>query len=175
MEAPVLWTTEQHALIGAMGLSVYAHVDVQPWPAPVTVPAFENLTAGHASRATSSPAGPSDRTPAAVAYRQESVHTSAGPATVAPALPARRVPTTVPADIPASTAASSRGERGRLLAAMPDRLMLAVLRASGLNPNAPDTQARMATWPLATLRSDPAAKRALWVELRALRKQQRGR
>ena len=58
---------------------------------------------------------------------------------------------------------------------MPDRLMLALLRASRLDPNDPATQALMASWPLAQLRADPAAKRALWPQLRALRKQRQGR
>jgi len=47
------------------------------------------------------------------------------------------------------------------------------LRASGCNPAEPDTQALMASWNLDELRSSAAAKRALWPQLRALRK--RGR
>nr|CCP39369.1 hypothetical protein BN444_01088 [Xanthomonas translucens pv. translucens DSM 18974] len=54
---------------------------------------------------------------------------------------------------------------------LPDRLQIALLRASGCNPNDPATQALMATWPLAELRGNAAAKRALWPQLRALRKQ----
>ena len=38
------------------------------------------------------------------------------------------------------------------------------------NPNDPATQALMDSWPLDQLRQDPAAKRALWPQLRALRK-----
>ena len=53
--------------------------------------------------------------------------------------------------------------------------MLALLRASGLNPADPSTQERMAGWPLDTLRSDPSAKRALWQQLRRLRKQRQAR
>ena len=56
---------------------------------------------------------------------------------------------------------------------MPDRLQIALLRASGCNPAEPDTQALMASWNLDELRSSAAAKRALWPQLRALRK--RGR
>jgi hypothetical protein len=53
---------------------------------------------------------------------------------------------------------------------LPDRLQIALLRASGCNPNDPATQALMDSWPLDQLRQDPAAKRALWPQLRALRK-----
>ncbi|KLD78729.1 hypothetical protein Y886_08800 [Xanthomonas hyacinthi DSM 19077] len=54
---------------------------------------------------------------------------------------------------------------------LPDRLQIALLRACACNPNDPATQALMATWPLAELRGNAAAKRALWPQLRALRKQ----
>lgn len=53
--------------------------------------------------------------------------------------------------------------------------MLALLRASGQNPSDPATQALMASWPLDALRADPAAKRALWPQLRALRRQRNER
>ena len=55
-------------------------------------------------------------------------------------------------------------------APLPDRLGLALLRASGLDPADPDTQARVAQWPLEALRGDGRAKRAFWPQLRALRK-----
>ena len=51
-----------------------------------------------------------------------------------------------------------------------DRLQLALLRASGLDPSDPAAQAAMAQWPVERLRQDPAAKRAFWPQLRALRK-----
>ncbi|MEE7547555.1 alanine acetyltransferase, partial [Xanthomonas sp. Kuri4-1] len=53
---------------------------------------------------------------------------------------------------------------------LPDRLQMALLRACGRNPADPQTQQLMATWPLAELRGNPAAKRALWPQLRALRR-----
>jgi len=56
---------------------------------------------------------------------------------------------------------------------MPDRLQIALLRASGCSPNDPETRALMDSWPLAELRANPAAKRALWPQLRALRRKQR--
>ncbi len=54
---------------------------------------------------------------------------------------------------------------------VPDRLHFALIRASGLDPNSADAQAIIATWPAsAELRADPRAKRALWPQLRKLRK-----
>ena len=64
--------------------------------------------------------------------------------------------------------ATAPPRRGRV--GLPDRLQLALLRASGLNPSDPATQAVMDTWPLAELRGNPRAKRALWPQLRALRR-----
>lgn len=55
-------------------------------------------------------------------------------------------------------------------AQMPDRLRLALLRASGLDPADPAAMAAMAQWPVEELRRDAAAKRAFWPRLRALRK-----
>ena len=55
-------------------------------------------------------------------------------------------------------------------AQMPDRLRLALLRASGLDPADPTAMAAMAQWPVEELRGDAAAKRAFWPRLRALRK-----
>ncbi len=56
---------------------------------------------------------------------------------------------------------------------LPDRLQIALLRASGCNPNDPQTRALMDSWPLDELRANPAAKRALWPQLRELRRKQR--
>lgn len=54
---------------------------------------------------------------------------------------------------------------------MPDKLHFALVRASGLNPNSAEAQAVFAAWPSsAELRANPQAKRALWPQLRALRK-----
>lgn len=82
-----------------------------------------------------------------------------GPAPPAPALaqaePARRAP------------APPRRAGARLH----DSLRFELIRASGLNPNAPESAAIIASWPdTAALRGNPAAKRALWPLLRALRK-----
>ena len=53
---------------------------------------------------------------------------------------------------------------------LPDRLQLAMLRASGLDPADPAAQELMEQWPVERLRGDGAAKRAFWPRLRALRR-----
>ena len=82
--------------------------------------------------------------------------------------PAPSSPDTSASPLAQETAAAlpRRGRTG-----LPDRLQIALLRASGLNPNDPATQTVMATWPVAELRANPRAKRALWPQLRALRRQ----
>lgn len=77
------------------------------------------------------------------------------------------------AEDPAAPAPARAGTR-RAAVRMPDRLQIALLRASGCNPAEPDTQALMAGWNLDELRGNTAAKRALWPQLRALRKRGRG-
>jgi len=54
-----------------------------------------------------------------------------------------------------------------------DPLLLSLIRTSGLNPNQASTQRLIARWPVNELRASPAAKRAFWPQLRALRRQQR--
>ena len=56
---------------------------------------------------------------------------------------------------------------------VPDKLHIALIRASGCNPNAPGSEQLMAAWPSpAQLRGNAAAKRALWPRLRSLRRPQ---
>lgn len=55
-------------------------------------------------------------------------------------------------------------------ARLPDRLQLAMLRASGLDPADPAALEAMAQWPVDRLRGDGTAKRAFWPQLRALRR-----
>ena len=90
----------------------------------------------------------------------------------APSLDEATVPARVPAD--AAHAGTEAGARqataARRMPRLPDRLQLALLRASGLDPSDPAAQAAMAQWPVERLRQDPAAKRAFWPQLRALRK-----
>ncbi|RRN56390.1 hypothetical protein EIM48_07580 [Pseudoxanthomonas sp. SGNA-20] len=88
--------------------------------------------------------------------------------------PRRRAPAAPEADAaaPAPAAATSMPRPGsmRRPVGLPDRLQLAVLRASGLPPTDPRLQALLADWPSERLRADPAAKRQLWPLLRALRR-----
>lgn len=87
--------------------------------------------------------------------------------------PRRRAPVaSVEAEPATVQAAASQARHGgmRRPAGLPDRLQLAVLRASGLPPTDPRAQALLAEWPSERLRGDPAAKRALWPLLRALRR-----
>lgn len=61
---------------------------------------------------------------------------------------------------------------GRSASRLPDKLHFALIRASGCNPNAEDAAAIIARWPPSSeLRGNAAAKRALWPQLRALRRQ----
>lgn len=78
-------------------------------------------------------------------------------------------PAPSPAAVEVPRPAVRRGSRLR----MPDPLLIALLRASGYNSSDPGAQQLMDSWPLAELRANPAAKRALWPQLRALRRKQR--
>ncbi|MET0654943.1 MAG: alanine acetyltransferase [Pseudoxanthomonas sp.] len=88
------------------------------------------------------------------------------PEPVRPVAPSRRRPE--PEAPAAHIAVSPRRAASRL----PDKLHFALIRASGCNPNAEDAAALFASWPPSSeLRGNPAAKRALWPQLRALRRQ----
>lgn len=158
MEAQGLWSAEQHQWLGAMGLAVYAHADSIQWPPQPLAPRFENLP----ERQDPAPVVPAARNAVPVE------RVAPPPMEVAVAAEARSAPE------PLSLRPGSRRGSARL-AGLPDKLMLALLRASAQNPNEPATQALMASWPLAELRANPAAKRALWPQLRALRRQRNGR
>ena len=94
----------------------------------------------------------------------------ARPATPVAAPDPRRAP---PADNvisapPVRAATPARRANSRL----PDKLHFALIRASGCDPNAEGVAQVMAGWPPSSeLRGNPAAKRALWPQLRALRRQ----
>lgn len=145
-EAPALpWSSEQLSWLQALGHVVYLDRDA-PVAAPVAAPALTDVDV--AAPTASTAATPSRRT---AAPSSPDTSASATRAESAAALP----------------------RRGRVGA--PDRLQIALLRASGLNPNDPATQTVMATWPIAELRANPRAKRALWPQLRALRRQGKAR
>lgn len=142
---PPLWSPAQQSWLQAMGYTVFVDGSVEP--EALVVPEIELRAAPVAEP-------PADAPP-----------------------PARRnAPRTVEEHAPASASAAAPARAGggrRAAVRMPDRLQIALLRASGCNPAEPDTQALMASWNLDELRSNAAAKRALWPQLRALRK--RGR
>ncbi len=152
---PPLWSPAQQSWLQAMGYTVFVDGSVEP--EAVMVPEIELRAAPVAE--PPAPARPSRQVPPADTPS-----------------PARRsAPRTVeePAPATASAATPARAGGRRAAVRMPDRLQIALLRASGCNPAEPDTQALMASWNLDELRSSAAAKRALWPQLRALRK--RGR
>lgn len=157
-ELPVLWTPAQQAWLQAMGYSVL----------------HEGALAAELEAAAAM----------AQVIEPPSVELSIAPATSRPAAP-RQVPAAPRAPVAPRPAAVDTIDTTRDIAPrtgtvrrpsvrLPDRLQIALLRASGCNPNDPATQALMDSWPLDTLRADPAAKRALWPTLRALRKKGRG-
>lgn len=158
---PSLWTPAQQSWLQAMGYTVFVDGNVEPAPdaqielaaAPAADQALPPAPRRHApSRMEDAPPpargnAPSDDAPAP--------RRRTAPAAEAPAAPVR---------------AGARRPAVR----MPPPLQIALLRASGCNPNDPDTQALMAGWNLDELRGNAAAKRALWPQLRALRKRGRG-
>lgn len=139
--AEPLWSDLQLSWLQAMGHTVYLDRSV-PLAAPVQ-----------------------DDAPVREAATQ-AVPRPARPPAASPAPPRRSAPAASTASAaPAVVPAARRARVG-----LPDRLQIALLRASGCNPNDPQTQRLMASWPLEALRADPAAKRALWPQLRALRR-----
>lgn len=102
-------------------------------------------------------------TPAAAETTRQPAGT---PPVQAPVAPRSRVPQPE-ADAPARTPPAPRRAASRL----PDKLHFALIRASGCNPGTAEAAAIIAQWPSsAELRGNPAAKRALWPQLRALRR-----
>lgn len=166
-DLPVLWTPAQQAWLQAMGYSVLhegalaAELEAAAAAAQaIEPPAVELSLAPVASRpAVARQAPPAPRTaPEPAAARAPVAPRPAGVDTIGAA----------------SDSAPRTGTLRRPSVRLPDRLQIALLRASGCNPNDPQTQALMDSWPLDTLRADPAAKRALWPVLRALRRKGRG-
>ncbi|MBB3760165.1 alanine acetyltransferase [Xanthomonas arboricola] len=143
-----MWSDLQVSYLQALGHTVYLDRDAVDAAAP-------DETSEHA---------PAAAAPSRV-ERAPSMPPPAAPPVVRRSAPA------APADAPpAVTTAPSAAPQRRSRVGMPDRLQMALLRASGCNPGDPNTQALMASWPLAELRGNPAAKRALWPQLRALRR-----
>ncbi|HDS1191655.1 hypothetical protein V3O09_21185 [Stenotrophomonas maltophilia] len=119
--------------------------------------------------AAAAPAVEQVRAPIAPA-REPPVEAKPGSRQERPVPPRRETPVSAPDTAPAAGRPLPGGNARQPVVRLPDRLQIALLRASGCNPNDPATQALMDSWPLDQLRQDPAAKRALWPQLRALRK-----
>ncbi|MGH8060694.1 MAG: alanine acetyltransferase [Pseudoxanthomonas sp.] len=126
----------------------------------------EWLTAlGHTLYVQGTAEAPVASSPEPVVPRRE--HTSREQAPPAQA-PARRAPRPEPAEVGVRVAEPTPQ---RTASRLPDKLHFALIRASGCNPNAEDAAAIIAQWPPShELRGNPAAKRALWPQLRALRR-----
>lgn len=139
-----VWSSQQQAWLQAMGYTVYLEGGALDAPLVAAAPVRE------------------------VAPPFAEVDSPAPPRT-AP-VPVRRAPVGDAPGTPVTAATVVAPARRAGGLRMPDRLQIALLRASGLNPNEPQTRALMDSWPLAELRANPAAKRALWPQLRALRK-----
>ncbi len=147
------WSPRQRAWLQALGHVVYRHGAVDGEPSPHDRPLAGDDGAQRAAPASGPASAPASDRPAT-------------PRRAAPAHPAHAADAVPPGDggevrAPAPARGASR---------MPDRLQLALLRASGLDPSDPATQAAMARWPVDQLRGNPAAKRAFWPQLRALRR-----
>ncbi len=137
------WSAQQHEWLSALGHTVY-------------LPGHPELDAG---------------VPATV-----ETHVRKDAEAVEKAPPARRPPVAArpAAREPATPAPAAHVPPTARATRLPDRLHIALIRASGCNPNAAESAAIFAGWPAtAELRNNPAAKRALWPQLRALRKQAR--
>jgi hypothetical protein len=157
-DLPVLWSPAQQAWLQAMGYTVYHDGQLA-----AELDAALQLSVADADAASPAAQSPSRQPePAAVepAPRQPR----------SPSPPPRTAPAVVSATEPQAARAAPAGTTRQPAVRLPDRLQIALLRASGCNPNDDATQALMDSWPLEQLRRDPAAKRALWPQLRALRK-----
>ena len=146
------WSPQQRRWLQALGYSVLRlggggdAAEAAPEPAPVAAP----------EHAPARERRPVDE------YRHDRDVAPVRRAPPPPVTPAAPEPDNVPA-------APVRGALRRP-PRLPDRLQLAMLRASGLDPADPAAQALMAGWPVDELRGNPAAKRAFWPKLRALRR-----
>lgn len=163
-DLPVLWSPAQQAWLQAMGYTVYhdgqlaAELDAALQLSVAEAEAEAAAAVTEPLRARTAPA------------REHASEAAPTPRQERPAPPRRETPVTAPDTAPAPARPLPGGSARQPVVRLPDRLQIALLRASGCNPNDPATQALMDSWPLDQLRQDPAAKRALWPQLRTLRK-----
>ncbi len=163
-DLPVLWSPAQQAWLQAMGYTVYHDGQLA-----TELDAALQLSVAEAEAAAAPPTQPARASAASAVdeHRAEAVL----PSRLERPAPSRRdPPVPAPDTAPAPAHSLPVGNARQPVVRLPDRLQIALLRASGCNPNDPATQALMDSWPLDRLRRDPAAKRALWPQLRALRK-----
>ncbi|MET0807153.1 MAG: alanine acetyltransferase [Pseudoxanthomonas sp.] len=103
--------------------------------------------------------------PAPVEATRPPPRTQAAPPPTAP----RKLAPQAEASAPAPATPAPR----RAASPLADKLHFALIRASGCDPNTPEAAAAIAQWPASSeLRGNPVAKRALWPQLRALRRRQ---
>ena len=105
--------------------------------------------------------------PLAVTPQRSLTAAASAEESVPPISPRRAAPQPLPGE---ATAMARPAVPRRTRVGLPDRLQIALLRACAANPEDPQIQQLMASWPLEQLRGNPAAKRALWPQLRALRR-----
>ena len=163
-DLPVLWSPAQQAWLQAMGYTVYHDGQLA-----AELDAALQLSVAEAEAAAVPPTQPA-RASAASSSGERRAEALPSHGLQRPAPPRRETPVNAPDTAPASARPLPAGNARQPVVRLPDRLQIALLRASGCNPNDPATQALMDSWPLDQLRHDPAAKRALWPQLRALRK-----
>ncbi len=162
-ELPVLWSPAQQAWLQAMGYTVYHDGQLA-----AELDAALQLSVAEADAAAAASAEPVRAGSASM--REQPAEAAPAPHQERPAPTRRETPVSAPDTAPAAARPLPGGNARQPVVRLPDRLQIALLRASGCNPNDPATQALMDSWPLDQLRQDPAAKRALWPQLRALRK-----
>ncbi|MCW2067094.1 UNVERIFIED_ORG: hypothetical protein M2420_002451 [Stenotrophomonas maltophilia] len=160
----MLWSPAQQAWLQAMGYTVYHDGQLA-----AEMDAALQLSVAEAEASMPAAVEPPRTAPPSMQHTRNQ-RDPAPEQRLERAPPRTAVPVAAPDTVPAAARPLPTGNARQPLVRLPDRLQIALLRASGCNPNDPATQTLMESWPLEQLRRDPAAKRALWPQLRALRK-----
>jgi hypothetical protein len=163
-DLPVLWSPAQQAWLQAMGYTVYHDGQLA-----AEMDAALQLSVAEAEASMPAAVEPPRTAPPSMQHTRNQ-RDPAPEQRLERAPPRTAVPVAAPDTVPAAARPLPTGNARQPLVRLPDRLQIALLRASGCNPNDPATQTLMESWPLEQLRRDPAVKRALWPQLRALRK-----
>jgi len=162
-DLPLLWSPAQQAWLQAMGYTVYHDGQLA-----AEMDAALQLSVAEAAASAPVPVELTRTAPPSMQHAPSQRDAAPEPRPER-APPRTAVPVAAPDTVPAAARPLPTGNARQPLVRLPDRLQIALLRASGCNPNDPATQALMDSWPLEQVRRDPAAKRALWPQLRALR------